>query len=136
MSTRSSGSTSSRPADPVNPVRYRMLVRLVTSRASQPAPSNAARRRGRRPATSIAGKLLVNVTPYYAMKSSMERRKKVGDGVDGHRIAEPTEAHDRAAGYRRHHRRVAPRFSGIGVGDVQLDDDAVEGGQGVVDRPC
>src|SRR5690606_30520643 len=43
-------------AEPVNPLRYRTLVRWVTSRTSQPAPSRRDRSRARRPATSIGGR--------------------------------------------------------------------------------
>ena len=48
--------TTSTAAEPVNPVRYRTFGSVVTTRASTSCSSKAARRRSRRPVTTIGGR--------------------------------------------------------------------------------
>ena len=56
-------------------------------------------------------------------------------GEGGEAVAVAGEAADDPLGHRGDDRGAAPRVAGARVGQVQLDDDAVEGGEGVVDGP-
>src|SRR5205807_4492490 len=114
-------STSSRPADPVNPVRYRTLTRWVTSRAPHPTSAIRGRSRARRPATS--GSVIRTDCTIGSEES--------GHGVDGQDVAVAPESGDQAVGDGRHDGGVAPRLTGVGIREMELDHRSLEGGQRV-----
>src|SRR5579864_6398342 len=58
-----------------------------------------------------------------------------GHRFDGQAVPVAAEADDRPGGDRRDDRRVAPGLAGVRVGQVQLHDRPLEGGEGVVERP-
>ena len=108
-----------------------MLTRSVTSSASQPALARGAASRStpaRRPTSDRCRQR--------PLDAHGRRRAVRGDG-----------ARSPAGSRRRRSRRcvpvatgattdgVPPRLAGVGVGEVQLDDRAVERGERVVERP-
>jgi hypothetical protein len=57
-------------------------------------------------------------------------------GLDCELVAEAAEAGHSSVGHRRQDRLATPGLPGVGVGQVKLDDGAVEGCQGVVKCPA
>ena len=62
-------------------------------------------------------------------------RQQSGHRLDGQRVAESRRTGDAPVGHRRDHRGVPEGLPGGRVGQVQLHHHALEGGQGVVERP-
>src|SRR5581483_3646961 len=104
-----------------------MLTRRVTNRASMPASGNSARSRSMRPATSRAGSSAVVMM----QRSWCSVLQDGQGGFDGEAVAGAAEPGDGAGGDGGDHRGAAPRLAGGGVGQVDLDDDSIVGGQGV-----
>ena len=71
-----------------------------------------------------------------ARRSAVAPVDKSRCGLDGELIAEPAKSGHGPVGHRRQDRLATPGFPGVGVGQVKLDDDAVEGCQGVVKCPA
>ena len=71
-----------------------------------------------------------------ARRSAVAPVDKSRCGLDGELISEPAKAGHGPVGHRRHDRLATPGLSGVGVGQVKLDDDTVESGQGVVKCPA
>ena len=71
-----------------------------------------------------------------AWKAVVAPDDKSRRGLDRELVAEAAEAGHGSVGHRRQDRLAAPGFPGIGVGQVKLDDDTVEGGQGVMKCPA
>ena len=136
VSRASSAVTSSRPAEPVNPLSHRMLAGVVTSRPptswpSSPAAANSARRRWRRPDTSRGA--MSRAVPVTVIRRS--GGEEPVDRLDGQPVAHAPEPGDAAVGHRGDDRGVPERLTGRRVGQMQLDHHTVEGGQRVVERP-
>ena len=103
-----------------------MFTRSVTSSASHPASASAVAqpvRAGRRRPSAAGGDGVI------------ARSQQVGDGLEGQPVAVAAEADDAARSPPARPRCVPPRLAGVRVGEVQLDDRAVERGERVVDAP-
>ena len=121
---------------------------LVTRRASG-GPSRAAsttRSRSRRAPTSIATGTKTQRIPDPGRRarrrqSRLSRRpaaasEQVRHRLHRHPIAGPAEAGNNAGGHGRDHRRGPPGLAAPRVGQVELHDGSVEGGQRVMQRPA
>ncbi len=80
-----------------------------------------------RPATSRAGRCASG----HVSGSFLRVLQQGEDGLDGEAVAGAPEAGDGAGGDGGDHRGVPPRLAGGGVGEVDLDDDSIVGGEGV-----
>src|SRR4051794_2699190 len=104
MSVVVSGRTSSSAAEPLNPVRYRMLGRWVTSSASSLSPSSATRRAAWRSARRSGG-----------TQTAHQR-------LQGQQVALRAESGDHAEREVGDHRVATLRLAGEDVREVQLDE--------------
>src|SRR6266508_3284330 len=121
MTTKRSGPITTQPSDPPKPVSHRMLVRCDSSIVRPSSASRTALTRARRSDDGMSGRT-----------STCQR---TGDGTNREVVTGAAEAGDRAGGDRRDDARVPPRFAGVRVGEVNLDDRPVERGERVMKAP-